>query len=252
MSETTFRCAQCGAQQSPPADAQLIRCAFCETPLAVTGEGLVFSETLVPTVSDEQARAHLRRFLAGRETVAGLDREATIDLPKLSYFPFWAFTLVWGERTKTVLMPATPTALQGFVGMTLSAGATHPGVPAATERHDPEVPLATAQQWLTESSAENRVAKRTRVALAYLPLYEIGYLYRGRRYRAAVDAVSGGVFPADYPAKREAPFWLVAGASLLVFGLLGLIIANPLLKIVAYLICAGPLFLAALLVARRV
>jgi hypothetical protein len=67
-----------------------------------------------------------------------------------------------------------------------------------------------------------------------------------------VDAVSGKVFPADYPAKAEAPFVGVAVLALAVFGIEGLVIQNLLLKILVYAVSAVPILGVAWLTSKKV
>ena len=64
--------------------------------------------------------------------------------------------------------------------------------------------------------------------------------------------MSGRVFPADYPAKAEAPFVLVAVLAVLVFGAEGIIVSSLFAKIVLYLVSAVPLIGVAWLVSRKV
>lgn len=247
-----LRCAQCGARLDVAADIRVLACPYCDTALAVDAEGLVFREVLEPTVQPRAVADHLRRFLSGPATVAGLDREARIGEPELELFPFWAFTVRGPDGERTVLMPAAPSSLQGLQGLKLPGAARRPAAAALPEGArvtEPEVPLATARQWLDEREGRPEIR---RVALFHVPLYRVDYSWRGRTYRAAVEAVSGEVLPADYPAKSEAPYVLVAGLALAVFGLEGLLFSNLAAKAAVYLLSTPPLLLTAWLVSRRV
>ncbi len=102
----------------------------------------------------------------------------------------------------------------------------------ATPVVEPEVPLTTAREWLEKRRGEVEIRQ---TVLYHLPMYSVPYSWQGKTYRAAVEAVSGKVFPADFPAKAEAPYVGVAVLALLVFGLEGLIIQNLAIKLVAYL-----------------
>lgn len=247
-----LHCAQCGARLDVAADIRVLACPYCDSALAVDAEGLVFREILAPTVEPRAVPDHLRRFLSSPATVADLDREARIGEPGLELFPFWAFTVASPGGERTVLMPAAPSALQGLQGLKLPGSARLPSaqaLPVAATVTEPEVPLATARQWLAEREGEVDVR---RVALYHVPLYRISYSWKGRTYRAAVEGVSGEVLPADYPAKAEAPYVLVAVLALAVFGLEGLVVSNIFAKAALYLLSTPPLLLAAWLVSRRV
>jgi len=246
-------CTQCGATIEPRADERLLECPFCSTALVLDGAATLFHEMMLPTIAPEQVSAHLRRFLGGSSTVADLDRKARLEEPRLEYFPFWAFTISVGGREKVVLEPAAPSSLQGLQGLEMPAGRTRPmsgdvtpGVPVV----DPEVPADTAREWLTTRFGAEVAVRRT--VLYHLPMYRTPYSWQGQTYQAAVDAVSGKVFPADFPSKAESPYVLVAVLALVIFGIEGLVIGNPLIKAVVYLVSAVPILGIAWLTSRKV
>ncbi len=246
------RCTQCGAAIEVAPDVRVLACPYCGTALAVSAEGAVFHETMVPTVDPGEAVSHLRRFLAGDATVANLDREARIGPAELSYFPFWGFRVRQGGEERTVLMPAAPSSLQGLQGLALPAGESRPmtgEVAGDAPVLEPDVPMSTAEEWLRQRREGVQVVQRV---LYHLPMYTLRYQWRGKRYTAGVDAVSGRVFPADFPAKAEAPYLLVAGLALVVFGIEGLVVGNLLAKAVLYLVSAVPLMGLAWLTTRKV
>jgi hypothetical protein len=245
-------CTQCGASIEPRAGERLIQCPFCDTALVIDGAATLIHEVMVPTVTVDQVPAHLRRFLGGTSTVADLDRKARIEDPTLELFPFWAFTIVGPGGERVVLQPAAPSSLQGLQGLELPAGSTRPMSAEATGGMpvvEPEVPLETAREWL--NTREGEVAVRQTV-LYHLPMYRTPYTWQGRTYQAAVDAVSGMVFPADFPAKAEAPFVGVAALALVVFGLEGLVIQNLIVKLLVYLVSAVPILGIAWLTSKKV
>lgn len=245
-------CTQCGAAIEPRAWERLIRCPFCDTALVIDGTSTLYHEVMVPTIPPAQVPAHLRRFLGGSSTVAGLDRKAQVEDPVMEYFPFWAFTVVGSAGERVILQPAAPSSLLGLQGLALPAGSTRPMSRELTGEVmvvDPEVPLETAREWLITREGEVQVRQ---TVLYHLPMYRTPYTWQGRTYRAAVDAVSGKVFPADFPAKAEAPFVGVAALALVIFGLEGLIIQNLFVKFVVYAVSAVPILGAAWLTSKKV
>ena len=245
-------CTQCGASLEPRAGERLLQCAYCDTALVLDGSTTLFHEVMVPTVVSDQVRSHLKRFLGGRSTVADLDKKARIGQASLEYFPFWAFTVVRSGGETVVLEPAAPSSLQGLQGMELPAGNTRAmdaevsgGIPVI----EPEVPLATARQWLEQRQGEVEIRQ---TVLYHLPMYRVPYTFRGKNYMAAVEAVSGKVFPADFPVKAEAPFVGVAALALIVFGIEGLIIQNLAVKGLAFLLSAVPILAIAWVTSRKV
>ena len=245
-------CTQCGAAIEPRADERLLECPFCSTALVLDGSSTLFHEMMLPTIAAEQVPAHLRRFLGGTSTVADLDRKAQLSEPQLEYFPFWAFTVSDGSSERVILQPAAPSSLQGLQGLELPAGTTRPmnaESAAGVSVVEPEVPADTAREWLTTRHGEIAVRK---TVLYHLPLYRTPYTYQGQTYRAAVDAISGMVFPADYPSKAESPFIVVAILALVVFGIEGLVISNPVFKALVYLVSSVPILGIAWLTSRKV
>jgi len=235
------------------ADQRLLVCPFCSTALVVEGEGVLFRQAMRPTLGEAEVPAHLRRFLAGDATVAGLDREAQIGQPELMFFPFWAFTVVVGGEERVELMPAAPSTLQGLQGLTLPSGTSLDAESLAAQGApvlEPEIPVETARGWLEERRGGEAAVRRT--VLYHLPLYRITYQWKGRSYRAAVDGVTGRVFPADFPAKAEAPYMAVAVVALVIFGLEGILFSNVLIKLALYLISVPPVLGLAWLVSRKV
>lgn len=235
------RCTQCGAELEVAADARLLRCGFCDTALVVDGAATLFHEVLVPTVAADDVPGHLRRFFASSAVAADVEKQAAVDAPLLEFFPFWAFTVAGGGGERVLLEPAAPSALQGLQGLSLPAGAARAMSEDATGGHpvvEPEVPPETARQWMSDRQPGVEIR---RTVLTHVPLYRVTYGWRGRRWRAAVDGVTGRVFPADFPTRVETPFRAVAVTAVVVFGLEGLLITNPLLKLAVYLVTAIPL-----------
>ena len=245
-------CTQCGASIEPRAGERLLECPYCATALVVDGGATLFHEVMVPTVTMEQVPAHLRRFLGGTSTIADLDKKARLEAAQLQYFPFWAFTVAGAGGEKVILQPAAPSSLQGLQGLELPAGSTRPmrrEVVGEVPVVEPEVPLETAREWLLSKQGEIEVRQ---TVLYHLPMYRTPYSWQGRTYQAAVDAVSGKVFPADFPAKAEKPFIGVAALALVVFGLEGLIIQNLIVKLLVYLVSAVPILGIAWITSRKV
>lgn len=246
------KCSQCGAENPVPADANLLQCRFCDTALVVDGGDTLFRAVTPPTIDAARAVDHLRRFMAGRKTVADLASKARIGEAELSYFPFWAFRIATESGEKVVLEPAAPSALQGIHGMSLPPGETRQWSEEIGENTpviEPEVPQKTARQWMESRLGEVQIR---RTVLYHLPMYRFAYDYRGHSYRAAVDGVSGQVFPADFPAKAEAPFFAVAALALVLFSIEGLVISNLFLKGAVFAVTSAPILLLAWWISRKV
>jgi len=246
------RCTQCGATIEVAPGARLQQCEYCSTALVIDGSASLFHQIMVPTITGNKVSAHLRRFLAGTQTVADLDKKAKIGEPTLEYFPFWAFTVVSDREEQVVLEPALPSALVGLQAINLPAGETQPAsqhLSGSAPLLEPEIPRDTALEWLRNKRGDVEI--RTTV-LYHLPLFKIGYSYKGKTYSSAVDGVSGKVFPADFPVKAETPYVLVAILAIIIFGIEGLLFSNLFVKLFFYLISTPPILVIAWLTSKKV
>ncbi|MGB3562663.1 MAG: hypothetical protein WBC09_06340, partial [Thermoanaerobaculia bacterium] len=88
---TTIQCPQCGGESPLPTGQQLLRCPFCSGTLFVDRSAVV-SHYSLPTLFDgDEAAAALRRWMAGNETVKGLDRRSQAQNIEPLTFPMWLF-----------------------------------------------------------------------------------------------------------------------------------------------------------------
>ena len=232
-----------------------MHCAFCDAALYVDRGGLV-SHYLLPRLLDgDAARAALRRWMAGNQTVKDLDRKATLGTVAALSFPMWLFrfTAAGGGET-TLVEPAAPTPIPQLADLRVPAGKLHPYLPeAGTETVAAAVPLETARGWLVERglSAGGGIAP-SESALVHVPLWRAEYSYGGKSFAALVDGSTGAVLASVFPAKAETPYRVVAALGLVLFLLEGLALPNPFYKLVAYTVTALPLFGLAYLVTRKV
>ena len=233
-------------------NVRLKECGYCSTALVIDGSESLFHQIMLPTITADKVSAHLRRFLAGAQTVAGLDKKAKIGEPTLEYFPFWAFTVISDGDEQVILEPALPSALAGLQAIDLPAGETAPAsrhLSGSAPMLEPEIPRDTALEWLRNKKGEIEI--RTTV-LYHLPLFKIGYSYKGKTYSSAVDGVSGKVFPADFPAKSETPYVLVAILAIVIFCIEGFLFSNLFVKLFVYLISTPPILAIAWLTSKKV
>lgn len=267
--KTTFTCPQCGAENPLPSGERLVECAFCGATLYVDRSGLVSHYRLERLLDAGRAEAALRRWMAGNETVKGLDREARLRAPEPLLFPMWMFRLQQPGGEVVRIEPAAPAAEPRLTELQVPAGELRPYRTAPADGADPEgsaqgapaagadaevvgaqVPLDTARRWLEQrEGADPRVSE---TALVHLPLWRCEYLYRGASYSALVDGSTGAVLASHFPAKSEGPFWLVAGLGILVFLVEGFLTSNLLVKTALLGLTAAPVYLLAYWVARKI
>jgi hypothetical protein len=267
---TSLTCPQCGAENPLPSGQRLVECAFCGATLFVDRSGLVSHYEVPRLLDSEEAEKELRRWMAGNDTVKGLDREARIQSSDPLLFPVWMFRLRRSGAEVVRVEPAAPTAEPQLADLQVPAGQLRPyrrnpdpGTGGAGESSGGEsdrahpvealpaqVSLETARGWLDQREGAN--LQITETALVHLPLWQCRYLYRGTAYSAMVDGSTGAVLASRFPAKSEGPFWMVAVFGVLLFLVEGLMVSNPLVKTALYGVSAVPLFLLAYWVAKKV
>ncbi|MFN7961787.1 MAG: hypothetical protein U0002_10990 [Thermoanaerobaculia bacterium] len=249
-SGTTLRCPQCGADNALPSGARVVRCAFCEAALFVDRGGLISHYQLPRMVDKSQAVEAMRRWMAGNDTVKDLDTKATITAMEPLRFPVWLFRSSSDQRGEaTRIEPAAPTPIPALADLKLPAGRLEPFEPQAevVESAAVTVPIETARGWLGEDAGS-----LSETALVHLPLWRGHYQYQGQEYSAYIEGATGAVMASVFPAKAEAPFYLMAILGVLVFLVEGFVVSNPFLKVALYAATALPLALGNFLVARKV
>ncbi len=248
---TTLDCPQCGGANPLPSGDRLLRCAFCGASLFVDRGGLVSHYRLPRLVDRAGAAEALRRWMAGNETVKGLDERAEVtDLAAVS-FPVWMFRRRAAAGESVVAEPAAPTPEPRMAELDVPAGEL---VPFAAPEEGAEtvpaaVPLATARGWLEHAPGSGEVVE---TALVHVPFWRATYRYDGRPWSALVEGSTGAVLASVFPAKAETPYVLVAALGLVLFGVEGLAISDLLWKAVVIGVTAVPLSLLAWWVTSRV
>ncbi len=243
-------CPNCGGANPLAAGERFFQCAFCDTMLFADRSQVVGHFELPRLIEEEQAAAALRRWMAGNDTVKGLDRKSKLHSLSATRFPMWLFRVRRGGTEEVFVEPAAPTPIPTLADLEVPAGRLVPfrGGEEGIEAAEAAIPLATARGWLEERGIRPVIES----SLVEVPLWRADYEYDGQRYQALVEGSTGKVLATVYPEKSESPYYLVAGLGLFLFGLEGLLITNPLLKIVVFGMTALPLALLAYLVTRKV
>jgi len=265
----TLRCPQCGGENPLPSGARLLRCQFCDAALFVDRSGLVSHYRLPRMVDRRQAAEALRRWMAGNDTVKDLDKKAENVVVTPVSFPVWMFRRRSADGEVVHAQPAAATPEPAMADLDVPAGRLVPFRAAEAEAEDataaagaagdeagrvlriePTVPLETARGWLGQHGGDG--GEVTETALVQVPFWRATYTFGGRSYTALVEGSTGVVLASVFPEKADAPYWLVAGLGLLLFGFEGLAIADLFWKLLAYAVTSVPLIGLAWWVTRRV
>jgi hypothetical protein len=212
-----IRCAQCGGVLHPGEGQLFLICPYCSSSVYLDKRKVVFHWSLGCTVTPEAAAGNLRRWMAGNDTVKDLDRKAKVTGNTFEYFPVWyCKARTPGGKEQVYLEPAAAISISEIKSLAIAAGDLQKYDPALdAQAVMPTVPFPAMLQWLAgRGVAENQVAE---AALVHLPVYVFKYDFGGQTYTAMVEGASGKVFANLFPAKAEAPYFMVAAFATLGF-----------------------------------
>jgi hypothetical protein len=211
----TLTCTQCGGELHPAEGEIFLTCPFCASTVYLDKSQVVFHWALAPTLTADQARESLARWMAGNQTVKDLDRKAQVAGQVFQYFPMWYFKRKVGDREVISLVPAAATSITELTSLPLTAGDLRRYDPSlAAQSAEPSVPLPAARAWLESRSG---AAEALETSLVHIPIYTFKYIFNNQPYTAIVEAASGRVLANLYPAKAEVPYLLVGVITAAVF-----------------------------------
>jgi len=264
QASTQLICQQCSAPLIVEAGATYATCEFCGTVNYLDKSQAVLHYAVRPTLDDRNAQAALRRWMAGNDTVKGLDAAAQVRSQVYELFPMWLVRAFTEGQEAVILKPAAALSIVELGQLRVPASDLVPydnslDAVAVT----PTVPLTTLRTWLADNEgiAPGEIRE---IALVHVPLYQFKYEYKGEQYTALVDAATGQVFAGIFPEKYEIPYlrigalgcvayflaafipsvgFLISGSTGLGFGVLA--------YIAVIIVLAVPIFIAAAAVSRR-
>jgi hypothetical protein len=261
---TQLLCQQCAAPLTVEAGSQFTICEYCGTTNYLDKSEAVLHYLVQPTISEQNAAAALRRWMAGNETVKDLDQKAQITSQTFQLFPMWLARVDERGKEKIFLEPAAALSVIDLTDLTLPAS----DLKLYDDAHDadavkPTVPLTAVRSWLAADKGV-AVGSIKEISLVHLPIYLFKYLYLQESYTAVVDAATGQVFAAIFPAKKEAPYFTIGTVGCLAyflaalipligaaFGGVGLTLGIAIYAAVV-VVLAIPIFTAAAVISQRV
>ena len=213
-SSTAINCTQCGGELSPDQGQVFLTCRFCSSTVYLDKKQVVFHHYLAPTLDEAAAKAHLRAWMSGNDTVKDLDVKSSLGEVRFEYFPVWFFRIkTKNEQEQLVIEPAAATAVLEMKKIRITAGDLRRFDPSTvTNAIDPSVPLDVAREWMARKKPD--VARILESALVHLPFYRIEYQYKRRVFSAIVEAGTGQVLVNFFPAKKEMPYRAISLLSI--------------------------------------
>lgn len=223
IASTQLLCKQCSAPLTVEMGAKFVTCEFCNTVNFVDKSQVVLHFTIRPTLDEQQAAAALRRWMAGNQTVKGLDQAAQIESQVYQLFPLWQVRTHRLGKEEVILKPAAALSIVELGHLNVPASDLVPyenSLDAVAVK--PTVPVTAVHTWL---STNEGIAAGTieELSLVHAPIYQFKYRYKDQSYTALVDAAAGQVFAAIYPEKFELPYVSLGGLGCLAYFLAALI-----------------------------
>ena len=122
----TITCPQCAGENSLRSGERLLACSFCGAALFVDRAGVVGRYWLPRLLDEEKARAALKRWMAGNDTVKDLDRKSSIESVEPVSFPVWMFRSRQAGGETAYVEPAAPTPIPQLADLKVPAGQLRP------------------------------------------------------------------------------------------------------------------------------
>ena len=210
--KSEFHCAQCGGLLHPDEGQMFLTCPYCNSAVYLDKSKVVFHWSLGCTVTPEAAAANLRRWMASNQTVKDLDRKSSVVSSTFQYFPLWYVKARTSGRETVFLEPAAATSISEIKVLEIPSGDLQKYDPALdAQAVQPSVPFPAMLNWLVGRGMDPKDVAEA--ALVHLPVYIFKYRFAGKMYTALVEGASGKVFANIFPAKAEAPYYLVAAVA---------------------------------------
>jgi predicted RNA-binding Zn-ribbon protein involved in translation (DUF1610 family) len=247
---TQFNCTQCGGELHPDEGQIFLTCPFCSATVYLDRSRVVFHWYVAPTLDEGAARGALFRWMSGSQTVKDLDRKARVLGHSFEYFPLWYYKHRDPKGESVTLQPAAATSISELASLRLPAGDLRRYDDSLdSQAHPPSVPLQAGLEWL--KGRGSNIESISETALVHVPVFIYKYDYQGQTFTTLVDAASGTVLANRFPAKSEAPYWMVGGVTALLFlclalfPIMGLFVDEEVGLMIGLAVCSGVGVLAA-------
>ena len=248
-----LNCTQCGADLKYKEGEKFLNCSFCDASLYIEKSKIVFHYWINPTLDMPGAHKNLRRWMAGNDTIEGLEKKSKTKKQEFFFFPIWLFKLNRGGREEIMVEPAIPISVSEIRFIDIPAGMLKFYDPAKIENPDAfqevEVSYDAATRWLEDREINKEMI--TEVFLVHVPVYRFTYHYGEYEYSAVVEAATGKIFANVYPAKNELPFTLITLGTALIFMMEGLLCPTILIRFIVMSLTAAPLGYLAYYIAKK-
>jgi uncharacterized protein (DUF983 family) len=244
----TINCPKCGARVEFDAGTKFTKCSHCGTEIYIDRSGAGFYYIIPFSLKENDAVGMFKRWAAGSTRAKDLDKLAQIGVMKRKYFPVYMFRRDVNGKEEVHVEPAGSTTLPGLHSLKVPAG----DLRTFDDKYDlcgaelikPDIEMLPYLSSLPGKPKEQ--------ALVYFPIWEVYYVFNGKRYEVVIDASSGEVFSSEFPARGSGAYMVVALVGFVAFIGEGLLATVSLpIALIAMAITVVGVFASALFVARR-
>lgn len=220
---TQLLCQQCSAPLVVETGAKYATCEYCGTVNFLDKSQAVLHYAVRPTLDAKQAAAALRRWMAGNDTVKGLDTAAQVESQTYQLFPMWLARVTRNDKETVYLKPAAALSIVELGKLSVPASDLEPYEAALdASAVKPSVPVTAVHSWLAQNEGI-AAGSISELSLVHVPVYQFKYRYKDQSFTALVDAAAGQVFAAIFPEKFELPYVSIGGLGCLAYFLAALI-----------------------------
>ena len=242
------KCPKCAAPVTFDTGTKFVKCSYCESQIFIDRSGAGFYYAVPFSVAEADAIGLFKRWAAGPARAKDLDKRAQIAGVSKQYFPVYMFKRDVKGREEVLVEPAGSTTLPGLHKLRIPAG----DIKIFDEVFDiggaelvqPDIEMLSYMDSLPGKAKEQ--------ALVYFPIWRMGYVFDQKRFEVVIDASTGEVFSANFPARSSTAYMVVAAAGFAAFAFEGLLALSSMAAAVSLMaLTVAGVFAASYYVARR-
>ena len=244
----SIKCPKCAAPVNFDTGTKFVKCSYCDSQIFIDRSGAGFYYALPFAVAEPDALGFFRRWAAGPTKAKDLDKRAQVAGVKKQYFPVYMFKRDVKGREEVLVEPAGSTTLPGLHKLKVPAG----DIKIFDEAFDTSGAEMIQRDIEMQSYVDSLPGKAKEQALVYFPIWHLDYVFDQKRYEVVIDASTGEVFSANFPARGSAAYMVVAIIGFLAFVSEGLLaLHTPGLAVALMALTVAGIFGASYFVARR-
>ncbi|UCE81569.1 MAG: zinc ribbon domain-containing protein [Methanobacteriota archaeon] len=244
----SIKCPKCAGPVTFDTGTKLVKCSYCDSQIFIDRSGAGFYYAVPFMVSEADAIGLFKRWAAGSTRAKDLDKRAEVAGANKQYFPVYMFKRDVKGREEVLIEPAGSTTLPGLHELKVPAGdlkifdATFDT--SGAELINPDIEMLSYMDSLPGEAKEQ--------ALVYFPIWRLDYVFEQKRYEVVIDASTGEVFSANFPARSSTSYMIVAIIGFLAFAFEGILALSSLMTAVTLMVLTVlGIFAISFYVARR-